>query len=165
MGTSRSGHEMGSKIVAVGLAINRSSRDAVGRAALAAKEAQLAELDRVTTNRTLRGVGRQGARLGVRYDVKGTKNPTALVQATGRAWPIIEGDTKPHEISPRASRHRKSATGATTLMLSDGVFRAKVQHPGTKGKHPWAKGQLRAIPAVTIVLAKQITSAVASVFR
>lgn len=45
-------------------------------------------------------------------------------------WPLIEGDTKAHEIAAKSGR---------ALRLPNGP-RRRVEHPGTRGKKPWAKG-------------------------
>lgn len=89
-------------------------------------------------NGKLRGVGKRGAKIGVRYDVAGD---TALVRATG-PFQLIERDTKAHRIPKvRGARARKRVVAIPGV----GV-RAWANHPGTKGKHPWAKGVVAAIP-------------------
>jgi hypothetical protein len=106
-------------------------------------------------NGKLRGVGKKGAKIGVRYDLVGE---TALVRATG-PFHLIERDTKAHrEPKVRGSRARKR------LLVIPGVgVRASANHPGTKGKHPWAKGVLVAVPiaerAGGIALGKSIVKA------
>lgn len=85
----------------------------------------------------LSGVGRRGARVGARYDVKGVTNPTALIRATG-PFQLIEHDTSAHPIRPR--RRRRGGR----LRLADGSFRAGVRHPGTRAKRPFARGVTRA---------------------
>lgn len=89
-------------------------------------------------NGKLRGVGKRGAKVGVRYDVLGDK---ALVRATG-PFHLLERDTKEHRIPKvRGARARKR------VVVIPGVgVRAWANHPGTKGKHPWAKGVTVAIP-------------------
>lgn len=89
-------------------------------------------------NGKLRGVGKKGAKVGVRYDILGDK---ALVRATG-PFQLIERDTKAHRIPKvRGARARKR------IVVIPGVgVRAWANHPGTKGKHPWAKGVAAAIP-------------------
>lgn len=89
-------------------------------------------------NGKLRGVGKRGAKVGVRYDVLGDK---ALVRATG-PFHLLERDTKAHQIPKvRGARARKR------VVVIPGVgVRAWANHPGTKGKHPWAKGVAAAIP-------------------
>lgn len=89
-------------------------------------------------NGKLRGVGKKGAKVGVRYDLAGK---TALVRATG-PFQLIENATKAHRIPrTRGTRARKR------YVVIPGVgVRAWANHPGTKGKHPWAKGVAAAIP-------------------
>lgn len=102
------------------------------------------------TGGKLRGVGRKGAKIGVRYDLAGK---TALVRATG-PFHLIERDTKAH----RLGRGTRSATSGLPLVDASGQdiqsvvtipgvgFRAWANHPGTQGKHPWVKGVVAAMP-------------------
>lgn len=121
----------------------------------------------------LRGAGKKGAPLNVRSVTAGSGD-----SADGRVWvtgpaQLIESDTRAHLIVPsgarglgagRKSRHKAAASllsaGPTlgglkigfgkgaVLKIGDG-FAAYARHPGTKGKHPWAKGVEAAVPAVT----------------
>lgn len=136
------------------LEVGRARRTAVERSAFAAKDAQLAEIDRVTTGRRLRGVGRSGARVGARYDVKGQQNPTAIVRATGPLH-LLENPIKPHEIAPKKRRGK----GKKAVVTPAGP-RAKVQHPGVSTpKKPWAKGLDKARPKVKREMDRTFTAA------
>lgn len=109
-------------------------------AALTVKTSVLTQMQAAgVTNGRLRGVGKKGAKIGVRYDFGGRK--TALVRATG-PFHLLERDNKAHRIpKERGSRARKR------VVVIPGVgVRAFAQHPGTKGKHPWEKGVVAAIP-------------------
>lgn len=115
--------------------VEKAQRSAVSHAALEAKTAHLDALRRVVPSARLRNVGKSGARLGVRYDIKGTQNPTALVRATG-PWHLIENPIKAHEIRPRRRRG-----GRRAVLTPDGP-RAVVQHPGVRNpKRPWQSGR------------------------
>lgn len=113
--------------------IERADRGAIFKLALAAKTLFLTEQRRAAPGGRLRGVGRSGSRIGVRFDIRGAVNPTALIRATGAAH-LIERSTKAHEIMPRRRQ------GMTLPPTGDdkGVRRGRVHHPGTQGKHPWA---------------------------
>lgn len=96
----------------------------------------------------LSGVGRNGARVGARFDKRGGN---MVVRATGPAH-LIEGDTKAHRITPkkrRASRKRAIATPYGP--------RSSVQHPGTRGRptffptvHATTKKAARAMAAPVV---------------
>lgn len=90
-------------------------------------------------NGRLSGVGKRGAKIGARYDFVGPN--TAIVRATG-PFHLLERDTKAHRIPKvRGTRARKR------VVVIPGVgVRAWANHPGSKGKHPWAKGVAAAIP-------------------
>lgn len=93
---------------------------------------------RLPASKRLRGVGKKGARIGVRYDIE--TDGRAVVKAIGPLH-LLERDTKAHEIKPKSSgrgSNRKQRKGA--VRLANGEFRASVQHPGTKGQHPFEKG-------------------------
>lgn len=114
----------------------------------------------------LRGVGKKGAKLGVRYNV-GTYNGEAksLVYVTG-PWHLIERDTRAH-IIPALKGQKSSQRGAQratkgrmygpafggvkakpqVIVIGKNV-RAMAFHPGTQGKHPFDKGVLASRAAV-----------------
>jgi hypothetical protein len=126
------------------LTLEGTSDKAVGAAALAVKKAILAGAPS-----RLRGVGKRGARLSVRYDVK---NGVALVRAVG-PWQLIENDTKAHDIFPKKRRARG---GKRVAVLTPQGPRASAHSRGTRGKHPWAKGVERGTPAATLAYVKVI---------
>lgn len=112
--------------------MQRDQRKAIEASALAAKTALLAAPG---APKFLRGVGRKGARVGVRYDVKGVGNPTALVRWFGPAH-LVNNPTKAHTIAPRGRTRRRG--NAMALNTPDGP-RAKANHPGTRGKRFFQK--------------------------
>lgn len=118
----------------------KANTDAVNKAALMTKTTVLAFLTTATGgDRVLSGVGRNGAKLGVSYNTRGFYgNPTALVRATGKAFPLIERDTKTG-VRNRRRRSRRSALTAQGPQM--GYY-----HPGTKGKHPFERGVNAAEP-------------------
>lgn len=146
MGTSRSPADLARKLANAGSAMDGAARDGVFKAALLVKTSVQQELGGV---KRLRGVGKRGANIGVRFDIKG-KNATALVRMTGPAQ-LLERSTRPHEIRPRRKKRAINIGGVGP--------RAYAHHPGTKGKHPWAKGLVRAVPKVPdVVMTEQVRS-------
>lgn len=134
--------------------VERMAFDCVNEAALVIKTTVLAG-----SPSRLSGVGKKGAKLNVRYDIKGAKNPTALVRATG-PWPLIERDTKPHDI-PKARGKRGQVR---PLLIGDQWVEGPVHHPGTKGQHPFAKGVEKSLPLVHKIFEKQFSSTVRKSF-
>lgn len=68
--------------------------------------------------------------------------PYAIIRPRGPIG-LIENGVKPHVIRPKAlSKRRVRAGEVGKRALASGSFGpvAAVRHPGTKGKHPWAKG-------------------------
>jgi hypothetical protein len=109
--------------------------------AQAVKDAVLSEMKSagVKDNR-LRGVGKKGTKVGVHYAFGDEK--TAIVRATG-PFHLIERGTRPHRI-PKEVRGKRARR---RVFFMPGIgFRAFANHPGTKGKHPWNKGVVRAVP-------------------
>lgn len=106
----------------------------------------------------LRGVGRKGARIGVRYDQ--TAGGAVLVRATG-PFHLLESDTKAHRIPlQRGARARKR------VVVIPGVgVRSFVNHPGSKGKHPWAKGVEVSRLEAGKISQRILTETVTQVFR
>jgi hypothetical protein len=108
----------------------------------------------------LSGVGKRGAKIGVRYNVGNFGGEAkSLIHATG-PFHLIERDTKAHRIPKERGRRARKRYA---VIPGVGV-RAWAKHPGTKGQHPWAKGLLAARPAVQRVLESKAAHALRRIF-
>lgn len=133
--------QVASRMMKISREVGQADKTAISRAALGAKKTIEAEIRSVVPSMRLSGVGRSGARVGVRYDVKFTPEATATVRATGPLH-LVENPTQPHEIRPRR-RGRKRA------LLTPAGPRAVVRHPGTTPSlRPWRTGRAKATPVV-----------------
>jgi hypothetical protein len=154
--------------------LDKNVAGSVGRAALVLKTSVQANLiSAIGPDYRMSGVGRRstasrgGAKVGVRYDLKGTRNPTALLRMTGPAQ-LVERDTKPHTITARGrtvtvkGRRRR---GASVMALGNGRFATSVSHPGTKGKKPFERGVERAAPAAQRILRGAVGQSMREVFK
>lgn len=127
--------------------IEAANRIAVNRAALAITTDVRAAISAATGDSRLSGVGRNGAKVGARYDVKGTVNPTALIRATGPLH-FLERPTSAHRIEPKARRRRRS--GRPPAVVVNGRPFASVDHPGShRPSRPWERGTASGIPKAT----------------
>lgn len=149
--------ELAGRLQATAAGMRVASRQAVGAGALVVTNAVRAEIAAKTTGGVLRGVGRSGAKVGAKYDVKGAANPTALVRATGPLH-LLERDTKPHAM-PKAGRKRR---GSYKTPFGP---KAAVSHPGTKGKHPFEHGVEAGLPPARAAMAATLTRATAAALR
>lgn len=150
MGTSRSGEHLASKLFHAADGINGAKKDGLAKAALLVKTSVVAAMGGVTR---LRGVGRKGARIGVRYDAK---SDSATVRATG-PFHLLERDTAAHPIGPKRGK---------ALHLANGNIVARVaEHPGTHGKHPFERGVEAATPLVPKVMAEEQVRSLGRFFR
>jgi hypothetical protein len=109
-----------------------------------------------TRGGVLRGVGRSGAKVGARYVVLGNR-PAALVRATGPLH-LLERDTKAHQM-PKAGGAR-----AKPYRTPYGP-RRRVNHPGSKGKHPFEKGIAASIDPARRAMAAEVTAGVTRSLR
>lgn len=128
------------KTAKMGSELHALEHRSVEVAALAVKTSVLAQLQAAgVENGKLRGVGKSGQKIGVRYDFGGRQ--TALVRATG-PFHLLERDNKDHRTPKvRGGRARKR------VVVIPGVgVRAYANVKGSKGKHPWAKGVHAALP-------------------
>ncbi len=134
----------------------------VNKAGFKAKQIHVAELGKATSTFRLKNVGANGARLGIMYRSKrkGYAMAEGLVTATGRAFPIIENKTVPHEIFAG----KKGSVTLTVPGYGRGFF-ASVSHPGTKGKKPWKKGYTKARPVIKKVMRRETFSTVKANYR
>lgn len=138
-----------------------SGTDIVTASARAYTNAIRSEINSVTSGGKLRGVGKRGSRVGVRYTIQAsTERPSAVVQATGPLQ-LIERDTKAHNIPKTEGSRRlrtqagrlskkREATGRNTsrsarrvLKIGERYVTGPVRHPGTRGKHPFERGVIR----------------------
>ena len=146
---AQSAAQLAAKMNRYATTIPRVNKRAVESSALLMKDTALAELDKVAPRRKV-NVGRSGSRLGVRYDVKGIGNPTALVRATG-PWQIVENDTRAHVIAA-ARLGTKNAIRARTgeIALSGGGVRFGRLLPTTRTTRSGAVQQRAGKRALTI---------------
>ena len=165
MGVSSSPLEFAGKMLRAGQALEETGKAGTERGALLMKRLILEK-----TPDHLSGVGKKGAKLGVRYTIgdypDGAK---ALVFATG-PFQLIERDTQPHEILGSGvgkvkGRRTKAAKHEAKQALYDALFggtgggflgstkrgfaaTGPIHHPGSKGKHPFEHGVTEALPLI-----------------
>jgi hypothetical protein len=111
----------------------------------------------------LSGVGKKGARLGVRTVITSNR---AVITATG-PWQFIEGDTRKHDISPRGRRTGKrgrALKGAKALTIGGEFYASAKNTGGSKGKRPFAKGTVAGEPAAKAAFEVAETAALREVF-
>ena len=173
MGTSRSAAEFSGKIVKMATITQTRQKQTVEQGALTAKTIIIAEA-------AAKGVSPQsriaGAKWGVRYDIKGFNNPTALVKVLGQ-FHLVDRDTARHKIYRKAARVRGKGSSrinkaqklaevfggtgaykAGALKLGDGSFRRVVDHPGTRGKGIFDASKAQAAIAVPRVMGRSVIS-------
>lgn len=106
----------------------------------------------------LRGVGKRGGKLGVRYKIV-NRGPEAesFIKATG-PFQLIERDTKAHGIPRDRTRGR-----TRYAVFGDGVY-SHVDHPGTQGKHPFERGTTASFPGIRKIFQDENYEALRRVF-
>jgi hypothetical protein len=136
-----------------------AQRRGIQQGALAVTKAIRAEVKSASGgDNRLSGVGKKGARVGAKYDVKGQVNPTALIKATG-PMQLLEHPTRPHEITPR-KRRKKGA-----LRFKDGTFAMNASHPGTRPKKPFERGVNKTQHEPARLLDKAVQDAIRKAIR
>lgn len=153
-------------------ALNEAQRRGVQVAALEVTNTVRAEIRKVAgVDMRLSGAGRggKGAKVGARYDIKGSTNPTALVRANGPIQ-LVERDTRPHVIVSRSRfvargglrvrQGRRSAAGrrlrGKAALTIGGSLRAWAMHPGTKGQRPFGRGVEKSAPKTPRIFQDEI---------
>lgn len=179
MGTSRSAAEFVGKINKIGHATDTSRRSVVNDGALTAKKVMLAAAG---AKGVTPGGKIAGRRWTVRYDIKGTETPVAVVRFTG-PFHLVDRDTKAHLIRPRSfvgtrgsvsgrrGRGQRAVKGAALLQLFgvdardggaiafNGIVRAYARHPGTSGKGIFPAAKVIAHHTVPTVMANAMKGA------
>jgi hypothetical protein len=133
-------------------ALQPAQRRGVQQAALHTVTLIRSEMRGATGDMRMSGVGKRGAKIGARYDVKGNTNPVALIRATGPAH-LIERDTQAHRIPRERSRGRKR------YAAFGGSVYSRVEHPGTRGKHPFERGWKKAAPQTPAIFQREVRAA------
>jgi hypothetical protein len=164
MGVSTSVPQFVGKIDRFAVAQNNVAKTGVAGAAKAVSGAITAELLAATHGTArLSGVGRQGARLGVRTVIT---HDRAVITASG-PWQFIEGDTRKHDISPKGRRTGKRGRplkGAKALTIGGEFYASAKQTGGSKGKRPFGKGAVAGQPLAKAAFEVAETAAMREVF-
>jgi hypothetical protein len=153
--------------------LQRSQVELTRESALAATNVYRAGIRSVVPSGRLRNVGKRGAAVGAGFDVLGTINPVAKIRARGPLQ-LVEWDTKPHRIIPKASRRLGGTRGNTRAQRSQSLysylfgggqgygsaalaigspvndFRHAVNHPGSTGRRPWGRAEPAAVEAASV---------------
>lgn len=158
MGVSKSGKQLARKF-------QRTIDDFDDLTLAQMKEASQIVKDEVTRRapKRLKGVGKRGARIGVRYNVGRFGDDftaKSLVFATG-PFHLIERPTDDHRI-PRETvgRGRRKRANTKPIVIPGVGVRQYAQHRGTKGKYPWRKGNAAAEPKVAQVLVSKTATVI-----
>jgi plasmid stability protein len=177
--------EFARKTAALPGAMREAEARAVAKAALQATNLIRAEIRAAAPGGTIRLNGKP-KRIGVSYKmVSGGGAAKARISAQGPLH-LLERDTASH-YEPRASqssllRYKVSKkTGRTTVVRRTGRargrlapkplaipgigFRTRVVHPGTKGKHPFAKGLQQARPVVGRTIMAEVSKGLRAALR
>jgi hypothetical protein len=145
----------------------------VAQGALTAKEILIAE----SAARGVKPTSKiAGGKWGVRYDIKGAQNPTAIVRVIG-PFHLVDSPTRAHKIYRKVGRAKGKGSGRINkqakldqvfggvgaykggaLKFPDGNFRHVVEHPGTKGKGIFKAAKAKAHVAVPRVMGKSVVS-------
>ena len=190
--------DLGALIRSVGTSAQQAQKEAVFQAALYMKNTIEREIrgdlggkdyframgEKKTKSGKFVGVRPANNRVGVRFDVKGSYNPTALLSAYGPMGLLEYGAAK-HQITSRvgAVQYQKGSRGARKRALAqrrldvafgaEGLFsgatplrtpagpRFRVyNHPGTRPKKTFTKGVDKATPKATNIATSLIQSKV-----
>ncbi len=131
--------------------VERGQKAAVNAGALHITTHLRATIAAASGDSVLSGVGKKGAKVGARYNVRGTtKDPDALITATGPLH-LLERDTKAGYRQWKTRRSRRLSGGLAGPRMAMG-------HPGTQGKAPFAKGVAAAQPTIGRVMHKAFTA-------
>lgn len=166
MGTSKSGAELAKKLFNAGHSVERATEMGLKAGGQLVKITALAQLAAAGAGSgRMSGVGKNGAPIGVGYDILKASNGEAAVRVKvkGKGAHLLERDTKAHTINPK-KRRGGAKGGKGAVRLADGSFRRSVRHPGTRGKHPWEKALNQSLPQVPKTIQQQISSALAKAF-
>lgn len=150
MGVSHSVAEFTGKVRSAGTNLAAAKTPALNAGAMAAK----IEMQKGVPT-YLRGVGKKGAKIGVRYTLYGSTK--AVVRWYGPAH-LLNNPNRPHQIRPKKRGGKKA-------LLINGQPVASAQHPGTKGRHFFQNAKPRARKAAGDAYNRTVRNAVTSAFK
>lgn len=161
MGTSTSAAQLAGKLNRAGAALTSETTTSVAEAALAGKGIFLANLPA----RRMRNVGRSGARLGARYDLKPGTTAGAFLYYTGPVH-LLNNPTSAHRIEPRGRTRTKSgrARSGAKAILPGGDPRAYANHPGTSGRNFFPKAVQETKQAAKRIVSDGVGKAIRKAF-
>lgn len=155
---SRDLSTLGVQLHAAAGAIEAAQRRAIRTATAGMVAAIESTTAAVAPARTL-NVGKGGARIGIESRIE-QGGDAGTVSATG-PYHLIERDTSAHRM-PRVGRKTKR----TRVLLIPGVgYRRFADHPGTSGRHPFARGIAQYAPEVPKVFEAEVHRVVVRTFR
>lgn len=141
--------------MAGGKAVTRADRVGVEKACLAGKTVMLANMTSALGGNRLRGVGKKGAKVGVRFDVRGFENVVGIIKYTGPVH-LANSGTRPHDIFPK-KRKALSPQGSPWAA-------AYAEHPGTRGKKFAEKSERIVLAKSKQIIAKEVNAHLARTF-
>ena len=133
----QAGNDLAKRLGKIASATERGRKDTLVAAGLAGKDIHTATIRRDSGGDSrLSGVGKRGAKVGARFDIKGDR---VVMKATGPLH-FVAHPMQPHRIpKKRGSRARRR------YVVIPGVgVRSSAQHPGTRGKNTWNRASRRA---------------------
>lgn len=162
-----SADQLANRLVSGGREITRANRVGVEKACLAGKNVMLANMTAALGGNRLSGVGKKGARVGVRYDVVGYQNPVGIIKYTGPVH-LANSGTQPHEIEPRSrqttAKGNRRRGSAKALHFGSSAFFARVHHPGTPGKKFTEKAEKVVLAQSKRIIEQEVRSHLARTF-
>ena len=165
---SSSVDDLANRLVRGGQEITRANRVGVEKACLAGKNVMLSAMVASLGGNRLSGVGKNGAKVGVRYHVKGYTNPVGVIQYTGPAH-LANSGTRPHQILPRsrqttAKGNRRRGSAKALSPAGNPWAAASADHPGTKGKKFFEKAEPIVVAQSKRIIEQEIRGHLARTF-
>lgn len=160
MGTSRSAAELASKLGKLSAEYKTVPYEVVSGASLLVKKNVLARAPA-----RLSGVGKRGARLSAGYNIDRFDGVAKSIVFARGPWQLIERNTRAGVRQARGGRGRQKKFVVPGYGYNNakgwgpGGVRLAINHPGTKGKHPWEKGVQASVPFISKLLSKEAVEA------
>jgi hypothetical protein len=140
VGTSTSAAQFSGKIHRFAAEVAKIPRDTAYSNARIGKATMEGAVAAMAAGGRLSGVGKRGARVAAGYTVYGDNN--VKISARGPVWLVDQSNTA-HTIAPKKKRGRQ---GALYGKGYEHPYGGTVSHPGTAGKHQWARARDDVLP-------------------
>ena len=165
---SSSVDDLANRLVRGGQEVTRATRVGVEKACLAGKNVLMSAMVAAVGSNRMSGVGRNGARIGYRYDVRGYQNPVGIIRGTGPIH-LANNDRREYDIFPKSKQttakgNRRRGSAKALSPAGNPWAKASAHMPAKAGKQFHEKAEPIVIAQSKRIIVREVDAHLARVF-